>query len=121
MDGPYRLTTRKTSKDRILGHWYYRYSKGELELKILTTGGFAKKSFASHKRAEYWSDKNKLKPHQVCLGSDKKIWFDCGKCHHEFVSRVANINCGGNWCPYCKNKKLCGDIFTEEGSISDDT
>ena len=32
MDGPYRLTTRKTTKDRIKGHWYYYYSKGELEL-----------------------------------------------------------------------------------------
>ena len=23
MDGPYRLTTRKTSKEKIIGHWYY--------------------------------------------------------------------------------------------------
>ena len=27
MDGPYRLTTRKTAKDRIKGHWYYYYFK----------------------------------------------------------------------------------------------
>ena len=32
MDRPYRLTTQKTAKEKIIGHWYYRYSKGELEL-----------------------------------------------------------------------------------------
>ena len=37
MDGPYRLTTRKTAKDRIQGHWYYYYSKGELELRRCCT------------------------------------------------------------------------------------
>ena len=34
------------------------------------------KSFASHPKAKYWSDKNKLKPHQVALNSHKKYWFD---------------------------------------------
>lgn len=38
MDGPYRLTTRKTAKDRIKGHWYYYYFKGELELRYCIDG-----------------------------------------------------------------------------------
>ena len=34
-------------------------------------------SFASHEKAQYWSDKNELKPKQVMKGSHKKYIFDC--------------------------------------------
>ena len=72
------------------------------------------KSFASHEKAKYWSDKNELKPHQVSQSSDIKIWFDCDKCHHVFNSRLGNVSYG-YWCPYCAipNQKLCGDIECE--------
>jgi very-short-patch-repair endonuclease len=63
------------------------------------------KSFASHEKAKYWSDKNVLKPESVFKSSDKKILFKCD-CGHEFSSRLGNIVNGG-WCPYCGNKKLC--------------
>ena len=35
------------------------------------------KSFASHEKAKYWSDKNKLKPNQVSKACKKKYWFEC--------------------------------------------
>ena len=65
------------------------------------------KSFASHEKAKYWSDKNVLKPNQVALNSNKKFWFNCD-CGHEFnkiLSCIAGKKNG--WCPYCSNKKLC--------------
>ena len=37
MDGPYYLT-KYGSKNRIKGHWYYFYSKGELELRYCING-----------------------------------------------------------------------------------
>lgn len=35
------------------------------------------KSFASHPKAEFWNKKNKLKPEQVALKTQKKYFFDC--------------------------------------------
>lgn len=69
------------------------------------------RSLASHHRAEQWSDKNKLKPRDVCKGSQKKYIFDCDNCDHEFdcsLAHVTNIK-DPRWCPYCSNppKKLC--------------
>jgi very-short-patch-repair endonuclease len=61
------------------------------------------KSFASHEKAKYWSDKNKEQPREIFKGSDLKIIFDCNKCNHEFEARLAGINKGG-WCPFCINK-----------------
>jgi very-short-patch-repair endonuclease len=63
------------------------------------------KSFASHEKAQYWSDKNELKPNEVALNSNKKFWFNCN-CGHEFDIRPEHIN-RNLWCPYCSNHKLC--------------
>jgi very-short-patch-repair endonuclease len=65
-------------------------------------------TFDTHPRAKYWSNLNTLKPHEVSLNSHKKIWFDCD-CGHSFESTLLNINQGNNWCPYCYNRKLCGN------------
>ena len=35
------------------------------------------KSFASHEKSKYWSDKNELKPYQVSKNSHKKYLFNC--------------------------------------------
>lgn len=64
------------------------------------------RSFASHPKARWWSDKNELKPWQISKGSNKKIYFDCDKCNHYFSSTLCNI-LGGNWCPFCSHRKLC--------------
>jgi len=65
--------------------------------------------FSEHPKAKYWSNKNLVKPHEVALNSHKKFWFDCGECGHDFESSLLNINQSNNWCPYCYNRKLCGN------------
>ncbi len=62
-----------------------------------------KKSFASHEKSQYWSDKNELKPRNVFKNSNDKYWFNCKK-DHEFEKRLGNIVSQNCWCPYCKNK-----------------
>lgn len=65
------------------------------------------KSFASHKKAEFWNfEKNKWGPREVFLGSNKKFWFKCGDCVHSFEA-VLNDVLTGQFCPYCSNRKLC--------------
>jgi very-short-patch-repair endonuclease len=63
------------------------------------------KSFASHEKAQYWSDKNELKPNEVFKCSNTKFCFNCNICNHEFDISPNNVNTG-YWCPYCVNK-LC--------------
>ena len=66
------------------------------------------KSFASHEKSKFWSEKNENKPNEVALNSHKKFWFDC-ECGHQFESNLLNINKANNWCPYCSvpSQKLC--------------
>ncbi|ALH06784.1 putative endonuclease [Port-miou virus] len=61
-----------------------------------------KKSFASHSKAKYWSDKNKKTARQTRLHSGIKAWFKCEK-NHEFQSFVGNVS-KGSWCLKCKHK-----------------
>jgi very-short-patch-repair endonuclease/uncharacterized Zn finger protein len=66
------------------------------------------KSFASHARSQCWSCRNgEITPRQVTKSSNKKYWFNCDKCGHDFESSLNNITCANTWCPYCANKKLC--------------
>ena len=66
-------------------------------------------SFASHEKAKFWSDKNKLKPINVRLNSHMNFWFDCEECGHEFETNCNRINCNNSWCPYCAHKQLCSN------------
>ena len=67
-------------------------------------------SFASHPKAKFWSIErnNGLNPEDFALNSHKKFWFDC-ECGHPFDISLLNINQSNNWCPYCYNRKLCGN------------
>ena len=68
---------------------------------------FFNKSFATSDKVKCWdSEKNKLKPKDVSLCSNKKFWFNCDKCSHSFNIRLDSVN-NGIWCSYCANKKLC--------------
>jgi len=64
------------------------------------------KSFASHEKAKYWSDKNLLKSNEVFKSTRNKYIFNCNICMHEFISSLNSIS-NGTWCPYCRNLKLC--------------
>ena len=67
------------------------------------------RSFASHEKSKYWSEKNEKNPKDVFIKSNTKYWFDCSECKHPFDKSLDKINIG-RWCPYCANKKLCEDI-----------
>ena len=70
------------------------------------------KSFASHEKSKYWSDKNdfNIKPCNILKYTNKKYIFNCDKCNHEFEKTICNITGYKNgWCPYCVNKTLCDD------------
>ena len=70
------------------------------------------KSFASHEKANYWSDKNELNPEQILNNkSHLKYWFKCKLCKHDFEIALCHIN-EGKWCPYCSVpcKKICDNI-----------
>jgi very-short-patch-repair endonuclease len=68
------------------------------------------KSFASHEKSKYWSDKNgDVKPREVFKSANTKYWFTC-HCGHDFESSLNDISrLIPSWCPYCSNpsKKLC--------------
>jgi len=65
-----------------------------------------KRSFATHPKAAFWSNKNEKRPEKVYLCSNKKFIFDCEECDHELILVPNNINSGG-WCSYCNKDKLC--------------
>lgn len=67
------------------------------------------RSFASHPRAEFWSDKNKLSPRDIFKSSHTKYLFNCNECKHEFVISP-NMISHNNWCAYCASKILCDNI-----------
>src|SRR3989344_7528651 len=65
------------------------------------------KSFASHKKAKFWSKENEVSPRHVFKSSHKKYNFDC-ECGHTFEISPDKIT-HERWFPYCANppKKLC--------------
>ncbi len=67
------------------------------------------KSFASHPKSQYWSDKNNDIPRNIFKGSDKRFILNCIICNHEFESQIKNIGLNNHWCPYCVNQKLCNN------------
>ena len=57
-------------------------------------------------KVDCWSDKNNKTPRDLSICNDKKYWFNCDKCPHEFESALSHIT-AGKWCPYCVNLKRC--------------
>ena len=45
-------------------------------------------SFAIHKKAHCWSDKNLLKPDNVFRNANTKFLFNCDKCNHEINTNL---------------------------------
>lgn len=83
-------------------------------------------SFASHEKAEFWSEKNGFSPETVTQKHSKKCWFDCPKCLHSFEQEPRAVclpkgHKGRRWCSYCANQKKCADemcTFCLENSLS---
>jgi very-short-patch-repair endonuclease len=50
-----------------------------------------------------------IKPGDVFKSANKKYWFKCPICEHNFDSTIGHITYSKNpsWCPYCDNKKMC--------------
>ena len=70
------------------------------------------RSFASHNKAIYWSDKNgNIKPTDVYKSTSKKYIFNCDNiaCGHEFEISPNKVT-NGVWCSYCSNRRLCDDL-----------
>ena len=63
-----------------------------------------------------------LSASDVTSGSDKKVWWRCPDCGHEWESRVANRTLG-NGCPVCRNaiisKKVSQIHLSKSGSLKD--
>lgn len=62
-----------------------------------------KGTFASHPKKTCWSERNEKRPYEVALNDNRKFWFDCDKCSHNFEASPNKVT-GGRWCPYCKYK-----------------
>jgi very-short-patch-repair endonuclease len=88
------------------GHWCAYCSNQKLCDNISCQMCFDK-SFASHEKVKFWSDKNEKIPREVFKGSPKKYIFKCD-CTHEFQIQLNSIN-NGSWCGYCSipQKQLC--------------
>ncbi len=59
--------------------------------------------------AAEWHPKNKIKPSEVSVKSNKKVWWKCTKAnceHHEWEVSVAKRTEGTN-CPFCAGQKVC--------------
>lgn len=72
------------------------------------------KSFASHKKSLYWSDKNNILPRQIFKGTRNVYYFNCNKCNHLLSLIIANVVSLNNWCKYCSNQALCEDVNCNE-------
>ena len=66
------------------------------------------KSFASHEKSKYWSNKNKKESRDVFKNSNSKFLFDCNECGHEICAALCTI-IEGSWCSYCNGAALCFD------------
>jgi len=68
----------------------------------------APRSFATHPKSKYWSNKNDIGPEYVMKFSNKKYLFECEDCNHDIAMQIGNIS-NGQWCAYCNKHTLCED------------
>ena len=56
--------------------------------------------------AAEWHERNEKRPDEVSAGHDKKVWWKCAKCGHEWQTPVyvrTDQNCG---CPVCAGRQV---------------
>lgn len=56
--------------------------------------------------AEEWDDQKNigLDPSTVCANSEKKVWWKCPICKHEWQATPSSRNSGGHSCPACNKR-----------------
>lgn len=60
---------------------------------------------------EWYQQRNgDIKPSDITWGSNKKFWWKCSTCGHEWQARAADRTRGNNGCPVCVNKVLVSGI-----------
>jgi len=76
------------------------------------------------KLCEEWNyEKNDKRPDEYLPGHDKKVWWKCKECNHEWEAVVYSRNKKegrGNGCPECnksKGEKECKRVFIENGFV----
>lgn len=54
-------------------------------------------------------ERNKIKTRMIAKYCNKKFWFKCDFCKHDFDDTLSHIVHSNRWCPYCSEpcKKLC--------------
>ena len=67
------------------------------------------RSFASHPKSVFWSNKNVIEPRFIIKNSKIHYIFRCDLCPHDFKASLTNV-CNNRWCSYCNGDKLCDNI-----------
>jgi very-short-patch-repair endonuclease len=65
------------------------------------------KSFASHPKSQFWSNKNIVSSRDVYKNSNIQYLFNCFICKHHFKISPNKINQMDRWCYFCSGRKLC--------------
>jgi len=70
-------------------------------------------SFASHEKSKFWHPtlNGVITPRDVAKSCNKKYWFRCTVCNHDFDSPPCHV-INNAWCPYCAicSARLCEDM-----------
>ncbi|MEH7000879.1 zinc-ribbon domain-containing protein [Priestia megaterium] len=66
---------------------------------------------AHYKLSLEWHDTKNgdLRPNDVAPSSNRRVWWKCEKGHEWETSICNRIRIKGGNCPYCTNKRVCGD------------
>ena len=67
------------------------------------------KSFASHPKVIYFSDKNEELPRNLFKGTNAKFLFNCNTCNHVFLLSLDKLTGLNRWCSFCAHKNLCSN------------
>ena len=56
--------------------------------------------------ADWDYEKNSINPNDVSNASNKKVYWKCNVCGHEWCAEIQSRTIGGNGCPSCRNIKF---------------
>lgn len=87
------------------GGWCAYCNRGKL-CGVVSCTFCWERSMASHPMGAMWSERNALLAHEVSQGNDKKFWFRCTDCAHEYEVVPYSMK-GGKHCPFCTSQVLC--------------